>query len=643
MKMAKGKTSQNIKMKKAMEMKNDAQVASKPGNNEKELSEEKRVKLPSADVSGAHSDNNKKANEKKANATSNNFRVNKSQMNTPKIIDQFNTKLNFANRLNARPCLALDIDNDKISYIKTRKSGRNIQVEQCGVQALDPDMDRFKAMQLTLTKLQSRLFRNGMKVYASFYSPDINIRHIILPKTKKKSDLENAIFFKNQSDLPNFDDDSIWNYQVLEEFLVEDNKKLKILVTTIPGEVVRQYMEILISSGLRPEKLVPRPIAVGTAYNAMVPEPDNDLVVVISTFFTQICYFRNGKLQFFRNAALGVANIQKVMEEKDNGSISINNDLKKLAEGNESNRSKDVTSAMKERLLKKIKESKDEENPVIKMLHLEIKRSIEYINNAYPNENVKRIFVSGSGIQLNEIMTYLNEQYKDLIFLLKPQFSSTEINTLRYGEYITALGTSLQVGKEFNIIPSQYKSLQIIKNLNILLTTFLLLSIGGAISVSSFQKYDYIKKQNTLAQLGQQYQKLYPVQTKYNEMVVKFGGIQQEISSLARFVNKRPELLEVMRLFSNETPPFIILNELNFEEYIPQKVGRKAKRDSKPTYKYQITLSGQIKSDFQMGDVVLINFMNQLNDINYFKDIKLTNKRKEMDRNLFEFWLQFLL
>jgi len=584
----------------------------------------------------------KRDSEKKEINPANTLRVKKSEIDELRIFNQFNTKLNFAKRINAHRCLVLDIDSDKICYIKIKKSGQKIQVEKCGIQTLDAGMDRFKTMQLALVNLKSRIYKHGMKVYVSFYSPDINIRQIIVPKTKKKSDLESAIFFKNQNDLPNFNSESIWNYQILEEFSAEGIKKLKVLVTAIPFEVVRMYMEILIDIGLSPEKLVPRPFAVAAAYNAMIPERDNDLVVVISTFFTQMYYFRNGKLQFFRNAALGVSNIQKAMEEKNNGSLSADDELSKLSERKESILKTDISTSIKERLLKKVKESKAEESSVIKMLYSEIKRSIDYINLTYPTDKVKRTFVTGSGIQVKEIMSYLQKQFNDSIVLLKPQFSSTEINTNRYGEYFTALGTSLQVGKEFDTIPAQYRTSQVFKNVNILLTTLLFLSIAGAVSFSSFQKYDFIRNQNKLAQLGQQYQVLNPIQAKYNDTVAKYNDVQRDKNNLLGFVKKTPELLEVLRLFSNETPPFIILNEMNFEEYVPPKSSQKTKGDTK-SYKYLITLSGQIKSDFQMGDVVLINFMSRLNDLNYFKEIKLTNKRKEIDKDLFEFWLQFFL
>jgi hypothetical protein len=80
---------------------------------------------------------------------------------------------------------------------------------------------------------------------------------------------------------------------------------------------------------------------------------------------------------------------------------------------------------------------------------------------------------------------------------------------------------------------------------------------------------------------------------------------------------------------------------LNFDHYKQAKGSKKGK--ATPKYKYTVTLSGQISSDFQMGDVVLINFMNHLNELNYFKEIKMTNKRKELDRDLFEFWLELYL
>lgn len=616
--------------------------APKSSNNNKKVPRGKEVKSTTSDTAKAPASDTQKKSDKKETSPSNTLKLKQSEIDSLTIFNEFNTKLNFANRIKARPCLALDIDNDKICYIKIKKSGENIQVEKCGIQTLDTGMDRFRAIQLTLTNLKSRIYKHGMRVYVSFFSPDINIRQVIVPKTKKKSDLESAIFFKNQNDLPNFNSESIWNYQILEEFSADGVKKLKVLVTAIPYEVVRMYMEILISIGLTPEKLVPRPLAVTTAYNSMIHEPDNDLVVVISTFFTQIYYFRNGKLQFFRNAALGVSNIQKAMEEKSNGSLSANEEPSKLSERKESLLETDISSAIKERLLKKVKESKSEENAVIKTLYSEIKRSIDYINLNYPTEKIKRTFVTGSGIQVKEIMAYLQKQSNDSIVLLKPQFSTTEINTNRYGEYFTALGTSLQVGKEFDTIPSQYKTSQVFKNVNMLLTAFLFLSIAGAVFVSYFQKYDFIKNQNILAQLGRQYQVLNPIQTKYNDMVVKYNEVNLQKTKLQGFVKKNPQLMEVLRLFSNETPPFIILNEMNFEAYAPPRSGQKSRGDVK-SYKYQITLIGQIKSDFQMGDVVLINFMNRLNDLKYFEEIKLTNKRKEPDKDLFEFWLQFYL
>ena len=168
--------------------------------------------------------------------------------------------------------------------------------------------------------------------------------------------------------------------------------------------------------------------------------------------------------------------------------------------------------------------------------------------------------------------------------------------------------------------------------------------MAGAFSYSSFQRYDYIKNLNSLAQLGVQYQKLNPIQTKYDDTILKYNGVQKDKNQLLGFIKKKPELLETLRLFSNETPPFIILNEMNFEEYnLPKALKNNKAQATKFNHTYRITLAGEIKSDFQMGDVILINFMNQLNDLNYFKEIKLTNKQKLMERGLFEFWLELLL
>ena len=641
--MGKNRIEQKSKKMQAEKKPDPPNPKTKSANGD-EKSGGKNVKSPAPDVSKSQADVTTQAKEKKQPSPLNNLKVKKSEVEAVDVFNRFNAKLSLVKTLNARSCLALDIDNDKISYIKAKKTGDKIQVQKCGMQTLDTGMDRFKTIHLALANLKSRIYKRGMKIYVSFDSPDINVRQIVVPKTKKKSDFESAIFFKNQNDLSNFNEKSIWNYQTLEEVSEEGTKKLRVLVTTIPYEVVRMYMEILINVGLRPERLVPRPLAVQTAYTTMVPESDNDMVVVISTFFTQIYYFRNGKLQFFRNAALGVSNIQKALDEKGNGSLSVNSESNKSSDEKKPIQLVDMSISIKERLLKKVEESKTEDNSVIRMLYSEIKRSIDYINLTYPTEKIKRTFVTGGGIQAREIMGYLQKQFDDSLVMLKPQFSSSEVNTSRYGEYFTALGTSLQVGNEFDAVPAQYKTSQVLRNANTLLITLLFLGLAGAGSYSYFQKYEYIKNQNDLAQLEQQYKVLNPIQTKYDDLVLEYNRVQRNKNEFLGFIKKTPKLLEALRLFSNETPPFIILNEMKFETYALPKVIQKNKSlATKPLYKYKITVAGQIKSDFQMGDVILINFMNQLNDLNYFKEIKLVDKRKQMDKSLFEFWLELLL
>lgn len=557
------------------------------------------------------------------------------------VFDQFYKPLPFIKLLTARKYLILDIDIEKISYLVVKKSGSEVQVSKCGIQNLaSNEVDRINSLKIALTNLRSRFFKSGMKVIASFSSADINIRQITLPKTKKKSDLDKVIHFKNENEVPNFNKDTICRYQVIKEFDDEGVIKILALVTTVPGEIVRNFLNALDKAGLKPEKLIPRPLSITATYSKMVPETECDLIAVISSDFTEICYSDFGRFMFFRKAALGSSDIQKAM--KDGSVTNSEVQAKKLNKSTNGNNGDDISSKIRAKLFQKIKDTHSDENPVIKMFLSEINRSIEFLSVRF-KQKVKRLFLSGGGAQINELVHYLQEQLDISVVLLQPQFSISESNPNRYSEYFTVLGTALHSDKKVDFIPSPYKKVQILKSLNILLIVVCAIVAVGMYHLKSLNKEDIQHNNELLTQVQNQYQRLNPVENRYNETVLDVSKIQQEKRGLQNFVRETPQVLEIMRLISNKIPSEIILNSAQFGNYRTTKYTSKRGRETPPEFTYQLTLIGQIKSEYLMGDVILINFINELTDLKYFNKIQLKNKNKELDKGIFEFELILLI
>ena len=108
---------------------------------------------------------------------------------------------------------------------------------------------------------------------------------------------------------------------------------------------------------------------------------------------------------------------------------------------------------------------------------------------------------------------------------------------------------------------------------------------------------------------------------------------------LRGYIQTRPPIIEVLRLFSNEVPLNITLEKIDFIKINEEVANKKFKNQ----YKFQLDIDGIITSDPLMADVTLINFVNHLIDLKYFEHIELLNKYKEPEMKITRFGLRLFL
>ena len=549
--------------------------------------------------------------------------------------ENFYFPLPLLKNLNNHRCLALDIDVDKIRYIIAKKSGDLIQVKKWGIQRFPPEIThRFKALQITMEHLKQKLYKNGTEIRVSVFSTDFMIKQEVFPFIKKRQELEKAIFFKFREDLKHFnDEDFSWGYDILEKFEEQGLKKLRVQVVFAPQDTINRYTYIFKHLKLPVEQLIPRPAGLLAAYEKIVELPKSDLLINISYDFTQICYLKKGYLEYIRNLGIGVRNLEFTIKQ-DDGNILLDGQVEHL---NSEIPSGKEESILKKRLLEKLKDLKTKQNPVLHTFFSEILRSIAFIQGGNRRNYIDRILLTGYGIQKESLVPYLKSRLNIPIFVIYPKLAERPIREqLKFGEFFTTLGTLVQKHEGFNLLPSKFKERISYRRLGHWLY-FIIFITAFIVGYLSFAQYKLFTKQAVLVyEKEKEYVTLNPFKESYQKLIQQIGNVKKENNNLKSVVEARPPILEMMRLFSNLTPQKIRLNAFVFRQL--QSDGKMITQEAKGNLpKYAVTVEGEIKGDFVNGDVELINFINSLDNLKFFKSIHLDHKDRNQEKKIIDF------
>ncbi|WP_456440861.1 hypothetical protein [Caldithrix abyssi] len=546
--------------------------------------------------------------------------------------------LSFTKKLGAKTILSLDIDIDKIRYIVVKKIGDNIQVKDWGIQTFPAEITQvFRAMQIALESIKSRIFKSGMEVRVTFFSTDLLFKNDVFPFIKNKKELEQAIILRYKEELKHFKENGFYlEYYVVDRFEEQGIKKQRLQIVFSPKETVNRFVYIFSHLKLPVHYLIPRPMSLVLAYNKMVDDPKSDLLINISYDFTQICYLKYGQLIYLRNLGIGSRNLEVTIKQDEPLSI---NAKEKMDEGKLSEPERGE-SLLRRRLMEKLKDLKVKQNPVLHTFFAEILRSIAFIQGEDKRNFVERILLTGYGIQKESLIPYLKSRLTMPVFVLFPGFlENAHEDAIKYGEYTAAFGAVLADKNSINLIPKDYEEKLILARINRYVNLF---CIVGAVTFGylTFLQYQAITaKEANLSVLEAQYHELNPYEQAYINLLNLIGDVKKENLELQTKINKdKPPILEMMRLFSNLTPKAIRLTSFVLQ---PLQTGGKIENENAPKDlpKYAMSITGEIKGDLVTGDVALINFINSLNNLNIFKSINLEQKNKDLQSKKIEFSL----
>ncbi len=564
----------------------------------------------------------------------------------------FSDKPTFTQKLNSQNFISIDIDSDNIKYILGSVSGKNIFVRDTGISMIpEGESNPDKALKLTLDNIKTNVYKSGYRIHVGFYSPDVTIRQYQLPYMRKTSELTNAIYYKLQSDSPGFNENSIWRYKVLDDPQKSDSKTQRVVVLVTPGSVIHKYVHMLDSAGLKPETLVCRSVAVAKTFNRMVDSSSADIVVDLSYDVTHICFTNNGSLEYTRNLSTGASNLEVAVHDKKGKILGEDVFHLKEEEGISKNgalRPQMIRKALQQRL----RSLQAHQNPVLQLFKNELQHSVEHFDSLDKNKSVKRIFLTGYGLQKESLLSFLKNNMKTPVFALSPRLSDESEDVFKSARYFSTLGTIVDTKDPFNLVPKEFRTQLMFKRFNFIVSILLILTILTMTYLTglTYQNIDDLNIE--FDNINKKYEELNPIEIEYQRLNNDIKNIRSDQNSFKNIIKTEGPVLEILRLISNETPEQIILMNLslNHSNSVVLKSGRKGRKNRNKTTankndanSYSIKLVGTVNGDYLMSDVILINYIDHLKNLDYFKTIEIFDKNKKNVKQRMQFEIRATL
>lgn len=286
-------------------------------------------------------------------------------------------------------------------------------------------------------RLRKVIDQNGIKAKNVIFTTNSSLiinREIEIPLVSQ-DEMETVIKFEIQQYLPINLDDYIIQYLIIDEVLVEGNKKLKVNVTSFPEKMAYSYYKIINTLELTPLALDVNYNSINKLANFAEYKSSNKhgsvAFVDIGATSINISIFKNGKLAFTRMIKVGGDRIDNYIKDELDISIKATESMK-MTESN--------LLDSEERLNVVVRASVDE-------LLEEVERILKFYSNKFSGE-IEKIYLYGGTSKLNNLLSYVNEKIEADVKVLDSIEAlglSNENREENLSEYLNAIGAIIRL------------------------------------------------------------------------------------------------------------------------------------------------------------------------------------------------------
>lgn len=542
-------------------------------------------------------------------------------------------------KLNAKSKLVIEIGQSEIRVMHLIKVKHKYNIGYWAVEHLSQaDFQNPETIILTLKNLIDKKLIKSNDIILSLYGPEVIIRTLTVPKLEGK-ELRDAIYWKNKNELPNLSDDALWDYEIIGEKEEDKRRVYNVLSIIAYDAFVRKYVTLLSELDIYPNMILAKPISLHSALNKLTyewaVEEKTTVLAEIGKDTTLLNFYRNGKLEFVRSIMMGSNKIDVALDKpiklKDKN-IKLHPekiDIYKQKHGILLELLKGDTSKSYfpyNQLFDFIK-------PVLHMFVSELKRSFTFYMNSYGHDQIDQFFITGGGTKLKNIDKFLELQLEVPVHTIAPSFPSIVQGSYKLGfEYTACFGAAARTEKSFNFIPKDVKTenkYREVQNSLKIAVTFIFLLIAVYSTFLFLDKQDYTAQ---VSDLDERYQQLHPSEIKYREVLEEVRIQEKKKQDVLGNVSTDPKIMNILKIFSNVTPTDIALTSIDFFSQGSSDLFENVK-----TQESMVVIKGMVYKNFLSADITLIEFMNNLKEINYFQEITLADKTKRINDRIFLF------
>jgi type IV pilus assembly protein PilM len=534
--------------------------------------------------------------------------------------------------------IVIEFGSTELKLMLLSKYNQKYQVEHWEEIPIQPtDLDKPDIMLESAGHFLSLYRRKKTKIVLVLNGPQVISKTIKLPHMAKEQ-LKEAVFWKVKQEITAFSDRDQWDYKIIQETKEGNKKWLWILTIIAKGQLVKQYLDILAKIDIHPSKVIVKPVAFALALKNLtykrIFEKKNIALIEMGRDSSQLCFFRNGVLQFFKILAVGYDNLDKALSKplvlKDKQII-----LKPEKMEYFKRKYGIVSSVLREpdKVAFPFKKLFQYMLPSLQKYVSEIKRSLIFYENYFSGEKIQVAFITGKGAKLKNLNSYLVQQLGFPVFSIGPFFSGTKSSGhFQNLDFTSCFGAACHEGKNFNLIPKILRTAKKFKYWQKMMAGVSLVIFFG-LTVYSINLWDNIDSHRAeKSKREMEFQKILPAEKKFQQLTKQYAELDKYHRKLLTELQSKSDIVDHLKIFSALIPEDIVLTSINFKETGTSEIYKTGANDEG-----KIVLSGMVYKNFMSADITLIQFIARLQDLHYYKNIEVTDSSKDEENKMLSF------
>jgi len=333
------------------------------------------------------------------------------------------TKLMFP----PKEIIGIDIGSYAVKIVCFSEEKKQIKLKEWGhiPLSIKPDVPPEEKRAIIAQEIRNFVKKKGLQATNAAVSVSGNaviVRYVKLPKLSKK-ELALTLNVEAEPFIPFDIKDVNLTYYILNDIMEEGQPKMETVLVAAKKDAVQEKIDILGQAGLDPLVIDVDSFALETLYDRLTPQPDANAVLILNIGHkvTNLSIISQGMTRVVRDIFIAGATLEKAVQKilkTDGGAAVSGADAIKRSKGLL------VTDDEKEAAISDFDREgiavSKAASGVLKDLHTEVSRSIDFYLSQGMEHSISKIMLSGGVANLGNIAKFMTSEFKVPVEIADP-------------------------------------------------------------------------------------------------------------------------------------------------------------------------------------------------------------------------------